>query len=491
MKVSLNWVREFTKADLTVDAMVAKIGAQIGAVEEVIDVGKKYQGIIVAKVVECVKHPGADKLQVCKIDDGRAAKRVDRDAKGYVQVICGAPNVREGLLVAWLPPGVTVPSSVDKEPFVLEAREIRGQVSNGMLASSHELAISDDHSGIVELDRGDAKPGADFAATYHLDDYVVDIENKMFTHRPDLFGILGVAREIAGIQGQPFTSPKWYVEFKKSELMPDPRSLKVTVKNDVPKLVPRFMALPLSIAHNGPSPFWLQTYLNRVGLRPINTAVDVTNYMMYLTGQPMHAYDADKLPLAGNLGARMSKKGDKLKLLNGKDLELNDDSTILITSGDTPVGVAGIMGGAGTETDEDTSNIILEVASFDMYTIRRSAMEYGLFTDASTRFTKGQSHLQNDRVLHKAVQLLRQFADAAVIGDVVDTGKSLPEPATVRVTPSFINDRLGLNLTVKRITDLLENVEFKVMSIGKQLAVKPPFWRTDIEIAEDIVEEVG
>src|SRR5690349_18413249 len=196
MKVSVNWLRQFTDIDISIDELVEKIGAQLGAVEEVIDLGKKYQGIIIAKVVSCEKHPNADKLSVCWIDDGGLATGVERNEHGLIRVVCGAPNVREGLSVVWLPPGVTVPASYDKDPFVLEARELRGVVSNGMLASASELAIGDDHNGIVEVEM-EVVPGSSFAEVYQLNDYIIDIENKMFTHRPDCFGILGVAREVA------------------------------------------------------------------------------------------------------------------------------------------------------------------------------------------------------------------------------------------------------------------------------------------------------
>lgn len=188
MKISLQWLRQFTNIDISVDELVQKIGAQLGAVEEVIDIGAKYKGIVIARVVSCVQHPDADRLHVCLIDDGGVVTGVERNEQGLVQIVCGAPNVREGLLVAWLPPGTTVPSSYDSDPFVLEARALRGVVSNGMLASAKELAIGDDHAGIVEVDIA-AAPGTPFAEVYQLDDYVIDIENKMFTHRPDCFGI--------------------------------------------------------------------------------------------------------------------------------------------------------------------------------------------------------------------------------------------------------------------------------------------------------------
>jgi phenylalanyl-tRNA synthetase beta chain len=491
VKISLNWLKQFTDVDLSVDELVEKIGAQLGAVEEIVDLGKNYQGIVVAKVVTCEKHPNADKLSICTIDDGRITPDVNRDENGFVQVVCGAPNVREGLLVAWIPPGATVPSTVDKDPFVLEARELRGVVSNGMLASASELAISDDHSGIVELDV-EAAPGSSFAEVYGLNDYIIDIENKMFTHRPDCFGLLGVAREVAGIQHQAFKSPDWYLTAL-DRIKPGHTKLPLQVKNDLTELVPRFMAVAMADVTVKPSPFALQTYLSRVGLRPINNIVDISNYIMYLTGQPTHAYDADKLQKYGDLSleTRMSRKGDKIALLSGKEVELQDESTILITSNDIPVGIAGCMGGADTEVDDTTRNIVLECANFDMYSIRRTSMKYGLFTDAVTRFNKGQSRLQNDRVLEEAVVMVLSLARAHVASDVIDIHGGLSEPNSVQVTTDFISSRLGVTLSADDSAELLRNVEFDVAVHGDELRVTPPFWRTDIEIPEDIVEEVG
>lgn len=497
MKVSLNWLRQFTDIDLSVDELVEKIGTQLGAVEGVVDLGKKYQGVVVAKVVGCEKHPNADKLSVCAIDDGGTTPDVNRDEKGYVQVVCGAPNVRSGLTVAWLPPGSTVPSSFGKDPFVLEARELRGVVSNGMLASSSELAISDDHNGIVELDI-EATPGSSFAELYDLNDYIIDIENKMFTHRPDCFGMLGVAREVAGIQHKAFTSPEWYTQAL-GRIKLGQTKLPLTVKNTLTDLVPRFTAITMADVTVKPSPLTIQTYLSRVGLRPINNIVDITNYIMILTGQPTHAYDADKLLEQGargegqrlSLETRMSRMGDKIKLLNGKELELQDDSTILITSNDVPVGLAGVMGGADTEVDETTKRIVIECANFDMYSIRRTSMRYGLFTDAVTRFNKGQSPLQNERVIEETVAMVQSVATAHVASELYDVHAKLAAQSAVAVTTSFINDRLGTRLSVKEIATLLQNVEFTVEAKGEELQVTAPFWRTDIEIAEDVVEEVG
>jgi phenylalanyl-tRNA synthetase beta chain len=494
MKVSVNWVKQYADFELPPTVkLVEKIGAQLGAVEEVIDLGAQYQGILIVKVVECQKLEGSDHLNICKIDDGGKAESVERDDKGLVQVVCGAPNVTAGIFVAWLPPGSTVPSSYGAEPFVLEARELRGAKSNGMLASPKELAIGDSHEGLLILD-GDLKPGDDFAKTYELNDTIIDIENKMFTHRPDCFGQLGVAREIAGILGQPFTSPDWYSTGVKIESSGE-KTLKVEVKNELPNLAPRFTAIPLSNITVGSSPIWLQTYLQRVGIRPINNVVDLTNYYMMLSAQPLHAYDYDKLIAQdgadhATLTIRHPQKGEKLKLLNGKEIEPRKEA-ILIASATKPIGLAGVMGGADTEVDANTKNIVLECASFDMYSIRRSSMAHGLFSEATTRFNKGQSPLQNLAVLAKITDNMVKIVGAKVAGDAVDDNHVTAAVVEVPVAADFINARLGLKLTADEMAKLLTNVEFAVKTEGDQLTVTAPFWRTDIEIPEDIVEEVG
>ena len=519
MKVSRNWLQEYLDFELPgVDELVQKIGAQLGAVEEVIDVGKKYEGIVIVKVISCEPHPNADKLQLCTIDDGKKVADIERTEGGYVQVVCGAPNVAVGQFVAWLPPGRTVPSSFDEhEPFVLEAREIRGQVSNGMLASPKELAISDSHEGLLVLNE-DAepevqanevvrqsptiKPGDDFAKTYALDDYIIDIENKMFTHRPDCFGILGIAREVAGILGKQFVSPAIYLNAPSVE---ETATDTLVIDNELPELVPRFTAQVFQNITIGPSPVWMQTMLTRVGVRPINNIVDITNYYMVLTGQPLHAYDFDKLRKIDNsesatLTIRHPKKGEKLTLLNGKIIE-PIQSDIMIASAATLVGNGGVKGGGDTEVDEQTKAIVLECAQFDMFSVRRTAMTHGLFTDAVTRFSKGQSPLQNDKVVAwTRAQLLNisGVAPGAYVDDVnldkyVTTRNSLYP--SLEVSPSFIQRRLGIDLTADDITSLLTHVEFSVESNRNEkdelLTVTAPFWRTDIELPEDIVEEVG
>ena len=503
MKVSLNIVRSLVNFELpSVDKLVSRVNQQLGGVEEVIDLGAKYAGACIVRIVECGKHPDADRLSVTKIDDGGAVPDVPRDDNGYVQVVCGAPNVHADMWAIWLPPGSTVPASFDDaEPFVLGARPLRGVLSQGMLAAADELAIGTDHKGIIEITENDLPSGAElqagarFAEIFGLDDFVLDIENKMFTHRPDCFGQLGVAREIAGIFGQQFTSPEWY---KAQQQFSTAEGLDLMLTNGAPELVPRFMAVAIKDVEVKPSPLWLQCQLVAMGGKPINNIVDVTNYIMLMTAQPTHAYDYDKLR-GHQLGARLARPGEKVSLLNGKEYKLTVDD-IVIADGEGVIGLAGIMGGSNTEVSNDTKNIVLECATFDMYALRKTAMRHGVFTDALARFNKGQSPLQNAAVLKRLMSMvsgvqasevfdLKQFSDEF---DDYFNGKYTP--ANIDIDSKFINERLGLKLSENDICGLLNNVEIKSHGPEEELdyiCIQSPFWRTDLELPEDIVEEVG
>ena len=503
MKVSLNIIKQLINFELPpVDELVARVNQQLGGVEEVIDLKAKYGGARIVRVVECAKHPNADRLSVTKIDDGGAVADVPRDENGLVQVVCGAPNVHADMWAIWLPPQSTVPASFDDdEPFVLDARPLRGVLSQGMLAAADELDIGTDHEGIVEIHERDVPvgveltAGARFAEMFGLDDYVLDIENKMFTHRPDCFGQLGVAREIAGIFNEQFTSPEWY---KSEQKFAEAEGLELTVTNDAPELVPRFMAVAIRNVTVQPSPLWLQCQLVAMGGKPINNIVDATNYIMLMTAQPTHAYDYDKLR-GSTLGARMARDGEKVSLLNGKEYELTSDD-IVIADGEGVIGLAGIMGGTDTEVSSDTKNIVLECANFDMYALRRTAMRHGIFTDALTRFNKGQSPLQNAAVLKQLMGMVggvqaSQVFDLKQFDDWLDdyfNGKYTP--ANIDINSKFINERLGLDLSGDDICDLLNNVEIQSHGPEEELGyicIQSPFWRTDLELPEDIVEEVG
>ncbi len=528
MKVNLNIVEKLVGFKLPpVDELVARVNAQLGGVEEIIDLGAKYKDATIVRVVECEKHPNADKLSVCKIDagdDGQYSTFYIPNSN-LIQVACGAPNVHADMSAIWLPPDSTVPATFDDaKPFVLGARELRGVMSHGMLAAADELGIGTDHSGIIEIAEKDITPqnlqsgeqfsssssaellqgdslqqlvGRGFAEVFGLDGYTIDIENKMFTHRPDLFGQLGVAREIAGIFGKQFISPDWYKNILKQVFSPVEGSSfeDLEVFNDAPENVPRFMAVAMRDVEVGESPLWLKCQLVAMGAKPINNIVDATNYAMLMTAQPTHAYDYDKLH-GHKIGVRMAENGEKVTLLNEKTYELTPED-IVIVDGEGVIGLGGVMGGLDSEVTNETKNIVLEVANFDMYTIRKTSMRHGLFTDAVTRFNKGQSPLQNGVVLSYLMQMtggtqasgafdmMSPQVDECVLDDKVSLANGLG------ITSEFIGERLGLDFEDSQIKELLENVEIKVDIDERGLSVFPPFWRTDIEQPEDIVEEVG
>ena len=507
MKISINSIKRFneqyktcdTTTSLSIEDLASKISSQIGAVDAIYKIGDKYQGAVIVKVVDCQPHPNADKLSICMIDDGKKVENVERNEQSHVQVVCGAPNVKSGQYVVWLPPGVTVPESVGKDPFVLEARELRGSISNGMLASPKELALGESHEGILVLDE-EIQPGTDFAEYFGLkDDAIIEIENKMLTHRPDGFGYLGLAREIAGIQQISYKSPDWYSADINIEA--NDNTLKINFHNELPHEVKRFTLLPMSNVEVKPSPVWLQIELAKMGQKSINNIVDYTNYFMLLTGQPLHAYDYDKVKDLSNedatINIRNPRPSEKIKLLNGKEIEPRPEA-IMIATDKQLIGVGGVMGGTETEVDFETKNIILECGNFDMYSIRRTSMAHGLFTDAVTRFTKGQSPLQNLAVLSLIANEIQNQANGKIAGALIDDNhlsdaviKRNSVHPEVKITADFINSRLGLNLSQDEIKIILNNVEFDVKTENDLLIVNAPFWRTDIELREDLVEEIG
>lgn len=494
MIISLNWLKKFTDVDLAIGELAALVGARLVEIEEVVDLGKKYEGVVIAKVVECKDLEGSDHLHVTKIDDGGVVKDVERDERGLVQVVCGAPNVREGLTVAWLPPKSTVPETYGKEPFVLDARELRGVMSNGMLASAKELDLFEDHTGILEVD--DVAAGSKFADVYDLNDYLLDIENKSLTHRPDTFGIIGFAREVAGIQGKRFETPKslrntaieWIEKFGDE---PTPG-----VSIDNPELSSRYQAVVLTnVDSKVQSPLETQTYLARVGVRPHSAVVDATNYMMMLTGQPLHAFDYDKLKAVNggkiDIHVRGGRNGEKLVLLDGREIELSEND-IVIANGETAVALAGAMGGRDTEIDDNTTNVLLESATFNLYNLRNTQMRHGIFSEAITRFTKGQPAELTAPVLAETVKLLSLSAGANRASEVADAYPGKQDPQTVYAMAEHMNAALGTDYSTEDIVRTLENVEFNVSVDDKGvISAVPPYWRTDIHTSEDVDEEIG
>ena len=482
MKISLNWLKKYVDINVDNAELEKLIDSRLVEIEEIIDESTKYDNIFVAKVVECEAIPETH-LHLCKIDAG---KHELAGEDGLVQVVCGAPNVHTGMLAAWIAPGAIVPQSVHEDaPFVIGKRKMLGKYdSYGMLAGADELDFGDDHSGIVEIDPAGAQPGDKLADVFELNDVILDIENKSLTHRPDCFGLIGFAREVAGVLGQKFVS-------QPLEETTDFKKLGVAIASK--DICPRYSAVVLK-KHGELKKKYLtkaDTMLAKSGMRPVDPVVDVTNYLMLLTGQPLHAFDYDKFLAVGGttepkVGVRLAKAGEKLVLLDDTEIELVD-TDIVITSNDVSVALAGAMGGKSTMIDENTKNVIIESATFSLFNLRKTQMAHGIFSEAITRFTKGQPAYQTLPVALECAKLLSQGFE---IAEVIDSGYT-PEKNVVKITTDEINNLLGTNYSEAEIIKTLENVEFAVEKSADGLTVAAPAWRTDIHIKEDIIEEVG
>ena len=484
MKISLNWLKKYVDIKIPDDELIRLIGARLVEVEGVIDETHKYDNIYVVRVERAEKIPDTH-LTLCQVDAGRDE---------LIQVVCGAPNVREGMLAAWIAPGATVPASVHEDaPFVIGRKKMLGKYdSDGMLAAADELDFGEDHEGIIEINPEMAKPGDLFADVFGLKDLILEIENKSLTHRPDCFGIIGFAREVAGILGQEFKNPSFVV----SE---DVFSQELLAKNDIEikiadsVLCPRYTAALLKLTDVAKKEKYfseMQVLLSKAGMSSISRVVDVTNYVMLLTGQPLHAFDYDKLLAVGQkdklkIIVREAKEGEELELLDGEVIKCIK-SDILITANDVPVALAGAMGGMNTAISDETKNILLESASFSLYNLRKTQMAHGIFSEAITRFTKGVPAGGTLNVLAEAVREIGgktlMFADEYV-------GKTKAE--AVKLTFGEINGLLGTEYEPALIVKTLENVSFVVSQKGESIEVQAPYWRTDIHIKEDVIEEVG
>ncbi|MCL2869785.1 phenylalanine--tRNA ligase subunit beta [Candidatus Saccharibacteria bacterium] len=492
MIISLNWLKRFVDINIPTDELVELIGARLVEVEGTTDLAPKYKGIKIVEVRVAEKMEGSDHLNKCVVWDG----------KNEHQVVCGAPNVRAGMLAVWLPPKTILPSSYNEEPLVLEKRKLMGVESEGMLAGVDELDFSADHLAIAEIDPADAKPGDDFADVFELNDTLLDIENKSLTHRPDCFGVAGFAREVCGILGKKYETKQWLLEperdyFKGSSLETAKILCNIEVEIKDVELCPRYQAVVLELPAKPPRNYLLQmqTYIARSGMRSIDRVVDVTNELMLLTGQPLHAFDYDKLVKVGGtktpkIIVRAANQGEQLELLDGKTITL-DQKDIVITSNNVPVALAGAMGGMNTAIDKNTKRIVVESATFDLYSLRGTQFRHGIFSEAITRFTKGQPPALTDFVIRKAVRVYDKHCNAKQISQITDCYPKKIENQPVSVQLTQINDLLGSDVALDSVISTLTNVGFDVMADNTKLVVTAPYWRTDIHIWQDIAEEVG
>ncbi len=488
MLISLNEIKKYVEIPSTVSnqELIELIGSRLVEIEEVIDLAPKYKGAYIAKVVKCDPIEGTH-LNLCQIDAG--AVTAEFSDGETVQVVCGAPNVHSGMLAVWLTPGAIVPSTYGHENFRLGKRKLQGYESNGMLAGADELDFDNEHKAIAEIDPKTARPGDSLADIFALDDLILDVENKSLTHRPDCFGLIGFAREIAGILGIKFNEPAVFEDLE-AKLPPSTLDLQVKIEGD--DLCPRYSCAVFDLTRHEPSKYLTReaVFLAKAGMRAIDPMVDLTNIIMLETGQPLHAFDYDKLFTVGGaktptIVVRAAKDGESLQLLDGKTIACTPDD-ILITSNNVPVALAGAMGGKNTEIDASTTRVVLESATFSLYHLRKTQMAHGIFSEAITRFTKGQPAAMTLPVLSETIQRL-----GVEPLTMVDEYPGKVKSNTIKLTDSQINSLLGTGYDVETISQTLENVGFEVEEAGDVLAVTSPLWRTDIHIAEDIIEEVG
>ncbi len=494
MKISLNEIKKYVQipADISDQDLITLIGSRLVEIEEAIPLAPKYQGIYIVKVVKAEPIPGTH-LNLCQIDAGPHNSEFNQLENGLVQVVCGAPNVHSGMFAVWITPGSIVPSTYGNENFKLSVRKLQGYESNGMLAGADELDFATEHKAIAEISPKLAQPGDSLIDVFELDDIILDVENKSLTHRPDCFGLIGFAREVAGILGIEFQEPIWPELAQSSEL---PISVKITDS----ELCPRYSCAVFDLPKYGSDhylTYYGDVFLAKAGMRAINPMVDLTNMIMLRTGQPLHAFDYDKLIQVGGtetpeIIVRAAREGESLQLLDGKTITCIPED-ILITSNNVPVALAGAMGGKNTEIDAFTQRVVLESATFSLYHLRKTQMAHGIFSEAITRFTKGQPAAMTYPVLAETVaELDSQLKVLATVDEwVADRQQNV-----VKLTTSELNQLLGTDYSAKVITKTLTNVGFQVElersdKASTMLKVTAPIWRTDIHIKEDIIEEVG
>ncbi|MCD4811673.1 phenylalanine--tRNA ligase subunit beta [bacterium] len=488
MKLPLNIAKQYTKLPKEVKTTVEILASRVGEVESYSNISEKYKNVVIATIKQKSDHPDADKLAIYQIS-------VDNDKN--IQVVAGDKTLEVGDKVAYIKPKGIVPSTYNTEkPFTIDSVEMKGVTSNGMMCSEKELNIGPNHEKVLKLPQ-DAPIGENFSDYYELNDTVVEIENKALTNRGDLFGIIGLARELAGSQGLQFTSPNWYKETQ-IELQPSETCLNFDIDNQAKALCPRYCAIAMSNIQVEDSPTWLKSALLRSDIKPINNIVDITNYLMILTGQPVHAFDFDKVMKhdtkqadMGHIVIRTAKTGEKIHALDGNIYELNDRNLVIANS-QHPIAIAGITGGIDTQIDKNTTNIILESANFDRYNLRHSSMELGIITEASTRYTKSQSPSMCLPILSHAVELITELCNGQISSTLMDSYPVKEEVDQISINIDKLNTKLGLNLNSEELIKLLENIEYKnTDSKDKYITFQIPVFRQDIEIEEDIYEDVA
>jgi phenylalanyl-tRNA synthetase beta chain len=465
MRVNVEWLRDWVDVDMDSARLGERLTTAGLEVDAILEAGPRLADLVVARIADVRRHPRADRLSVCEVDDG---------SHRYT-VVCGAPNVAAGAMSVLAPVGSTLPSGVEVGPS-----EIRGVVSEGMLCSEAELGLGEDSSGLLILD-DDAPVGAGLGAYLNMDDAVLDID--LTPNRGDCFSILGIAREIGALSKQPL----------KRQPVP---SVSPTVDEQVNVALlagescPRFAGRVIrNVSVDARSPLWMRERLRRVGLRSIHPVVDVTNYVMLEIGQPLHAYDLAKL--RGDIVARYATEGEKLVLLDGREVALEKDM-LVIGDASGAIGLAGIMGGQSTAVDSSTVDIFLESAYFAPAAIAGRARRLGMQTDASQRFERGVDPRQQARAIERATSLLLEIAGGqAGPLSVSELRELVPVREEILLRRERLQSLLGITVHPSEIEEIFRSLEMRVRREGEAWKVTPPSFRFDLDLEEDLIEEVG
>jgi phenylalanyl-tRNA synthetase beta chain len=466
MKFSELWLREWVNPAISSEALSDQItmaGLEVDGVEPV---AGAFNGVVVGEVVECGQHPNADKLRVTKVNVGG-----DR----LLDIVCGAPNCRQGLKVAVATVGAVLPGD-----FKIKAAKLRGEPSEGMLCSFSELAISDDHDGIIELPL-DAPVGTDIREFLKLDDTTIEI--SVTPNRADCLGILGVARDVAVINQLPLVEP---------EMNPVKATIDTAISIDVqaPQACPRYLGRVVKgINVKAPTPLWMREKLRRCGTRSIDAVVDITNYVLLELGQPMHAFDLNRID--GGIVVRMAKKDEALTLLDGTEAKLNEDTLVIADHGKA-LAMAGIFGGEHSGVNDETQDVLLESAFFAPLSVTGRARRQGLHTDASHRYERGVDPQLQFKAIERATALLLSICGGEA-GPVIDVTSEadLPKAASITLRREKLDRLIGHHVEDAQVTDILTRLGCQVQHHGDHWVAVAPSWRFDMQIEEDLVEEVA
>lgn len=464
MKFTLSWLKEHLETNATLEEICERL-TSIGLEVEDVDDKSAYKPFTIAKVLTAVQHPEADRLRVLSVDAGDGQP---------IQIVCGAPNARAGLIGALARPGTYVPGL----DVTLSVGKIRGVESHGMMCSEKELNISDEHNGIIELPE-DAPVGTSFASYAGLDDPVIEI--NLTPNRPDCTSIYGIARDLAA-------SGLGTLKTKPAPVIAEQGNLPVSVTLDLddPALCPGFGLRLVRGVTNGPSPKWMQQRLLSIGLRPINALVDITNYMTFDQGRPMHVFDAAKVK--GNLVVRRAKEGETILALDQREYKLGPNN-VVIADDNGVESIGGIMGGEHSGCDENTTDVLIESALWDPINIAKSGRSLGIITDARYRFERGIDPEYMIPGLDRTTELVLELCGGTPSKASI-TGYKGYEPKVIQFPLSEVKRLTGLDVSGEESRSILERLGFSVEGTGEVISIKVPSWRPDVDGKADLVEEV-